>query len=84
MPVELDTIPHCEGPSDLQRRENRKTRFRQVRGELGLSMQAIAGQLGINRDTWSRYETKGGMPTMAILRRVSKLTGKPSDYLRGE
>jgi transcriptional regulator with XRE-family HTH domain len=47
-------------------------------------MQAIAGQLGINRDTWSRYETKGGMPTMAILRRVSKLTGKPSDYLRGE
>ena len=83
MPVEFDEIPCSEGLSEEQRRLNRMARYREVRDELGLGVGAISRRLGINRDSWARYEREGGMPADAILNRIHKLSGKSHLWLRG-
>jgi len=67
-----------------QARLNRIARYRQLRYELNLGVQAISDRLGIHRDSWHRYESEGGMPDSAILARIHELSGKDFLWLRGE
>jgi transcriptional regulator with XRE-family HTH domain len=85
MPVDLDDIiPQQEGTSDAQRRLNRKTRYREMREELGLDQADMAEYIGVDPSTWWAWETRGRLPRAVSLRRIHDLTGRDHRWLRGE
>jgi transcriptional regulator with XRE-family HTH domain len=60
-----------------------KERFRVLRGEKALSMEALGKELGVTKGTISRYENGGREPDFDMLCRIADFFGVSIDYLLG-
>lgn len=61
-------------------------RIAQARAAAGLSLERVAVELDVSRDTVERYErgeTIGGPSYISIVA-IAKLTGRPVDWFMGE
>ena len=58
-------------------------RMRKARQHAGLSVEVMAAELGISRNTVTNYESGRSVPTDARLNLWSRVTGVPVDWLKG-
>jgi len=83
--IELDDITGPDSSRrDRERRENRKARFREIRDELGMSVDEISVRVDCATSSWYRWESEGVLPRSMWLHRIHRLTGHDLSWLRGE
>jgi len=59
------------------------TKLRQLRGEKGLSQQAVANAIGVHKNSYQQYEYGGKFPAFATLALLADFLDVSIDYLAG-
>ena len=58
-------------------------RLRELREELDMNQEEVAGKLNIGRSTYANYETDRAEPSISILVDISNFYGVSVDYIIG-